>query len=121
MWVYRQITGALVDPSGNVLAHGYSGRDTGKNNPAMQYVKAVGPIPVGEYFIGPPYDSPNVGPYTLSLEAVIGTDTRGRGDFKIHGDSRRAPGTASHGCLIFGPKVRQAIWKSGDRRLKVVE
>lgn len=118
-WIYRQRSGALIEPNGTVIAHGYSGFGEGKNNPEMQYVKSVGPVPVGSYKIGPPYNSPKVGPYALILDSLPGTDTRGRGDFRIHGDN--ATNTASHGCLIFPRNIREAIWKSKDRTLTVVE
>lgn len=40
--------------------------------------------------------------------------------FRIHGDSIRAPGTASHGCIILPRAIRDRIWASGDRALQVV-
>jgi hypothetical protein len=49
-----------------------------------------------------------------------GTETFGRGEFRIHGDSIAHPGTASHGCIILPRAVRDAIWRSGDRALEVV-
>ena len=49
-YTYSQSSGQLKF-YGEVLGTGYSGRDKGKNNPAMQHVKNVGPVPVGEYEI----------------------------------------------------------------------
>ena len=66
-------------------------------------------------------DSPNTGPFTILLEPAPGTDTLGRSAFRIHGDSVRAPGTASHGCIILPRAIRDHIWRSGDRDLEVVE
>src|SRR5262249_6246005 len=43
-----------LSQAGKVLARGYSGFERGKNNPAMQGVKDVGPIPIGRYTIGAP-------------------------------------------------------------------
>lgn len=120
MWTYDQSTGAL-SRAGKIVAHGYSGADLGKNNPAMQAAKGIGPLPRGRWMIvGTPYTSGNTGPYTMALRAETGTDTCGRGDFRIHGDSIAHPGTASHGCIILPRAVRGAIWASGDRDLEVV-
>jgi hypothetical protein len=49
-----------------------------------------------------------------------GTETFGRSEFRIHGDSIAHPGMASHGCIILPRAVRDAIWRSGDRALEVV-
>lgn len=125
-WRYSQSTGVL-SRNGAFVSNGYSGNGRGKNNPSMQAAKAVGPIPRGMWkIVGPPYDSQNVGPYAIKVFAADGTldDTHagtGRGAFRIHGDSVRNPGTASHGCIILPRAIRQAVWVSGDRDLEVVE
>lgn len=49
---YRQSTGELLDANGVVIGVGYSGSPAGKNNPAMQNVVDVGPIPQGTYHVG---------------------------------------------------------------------
>jgi hypothetical protein len=126
MWRWDQSAGEL-SRDGKFVSRGYSGHGRGKNNPALQGVVGVGPIPAGRWRIGAPYDSDRVGRYALRLEAVDakpGDDVEertGRGAFRIHGDSVSAPGTASHGCIILPRAVREAIWKSGDRDLEVVE
>src|SRR5689334_15812598 len=97
-WTYIQRTGELVH-DGMVHCTGYSGHGEGKNNPAMQAVRDVGPIPCGRWSIeGPPIDTAVHGPFVLHLEPEPGTDTFGRSGFLIHGDSREHPGEASHGC-----------------------
>lgn len=118
-WTYEQITGRLFH-NNELVGTGYSGHDPHKNDPDAQYVKGIGPIPVGKYFIGPMHDSPNVGPDMMSLDAMAGTDTHGRGDFKMHGDSIKTPGTASHGCIIMAHPIRLQVAKSGDTSLEVV-
>lgn len=118
MWRYEQSNGTLSQ-NGQFVDHGYSGFGEHKNNPASQYLKALGPIPVGFYHIGPLYYSPNVGPNAMALEALPGTDTKGRGDFKIHGDSRIHPGAASHGCIILQLSTRKLIAASEDKTLEV--
>ncbi len=45
----------------------------------------------------------------------------GRTSFQIHGDSINAPGEASSGCIIMPRMVRERIWRSNDRLLKVVK
>lgn len=102
-----------------LVAVGYSGFGDWKNNPEAQKMKGLGPIPCGQYHIGAAYDSPNTGPMTLPLEALPGTDTFGRGDFKIHGDSRIHPGAASHGCIILPRNVREWVNKGEQKTLEV--
>jgi hypothetical protein len=119
-WTYSQKSGEL-DQNGNRVATGYSGAGTGKNNPEMQHVHNVGPIPQGDWTItGPPVDTKTHGPYVLKLAPTIETETFGRSGFLMHGDSREHPGTASEGCIIVPRAVREEVWKSGDRDLKVV-
>lgn len=120
MWTYQQSTGAL-SRAGKTIAHGYSGLDLGKNNPAMQAARGIGPIPAGRWIIaGAPYHSASTGPYTLALQPAPGTDALGRSAFRIHGDSIAHPGEASHGCIILPRNVREQIWASGDREIEVV-
>lgn len=125
MWRWDQSAGELTR-DGRLISRGYSGNGRGKNNPAMQAAVGVGPIPAGRWKIVERYDSANVGAYALKVFAVDAQpndDTHqptGRGAFRIHGDSIRAPGTASHGCIILPRAIRELIWKSGDRDLEVV-
>jgi hypothetical protein len=120
MWSYAQKTGELTR-DGQSVADGYSGCDNGKNNPDMQAIRDVGPIPQGEWTIeGPPSNSPEHGPYVLRLEPASGTDTFGRGGFLMHGDSKEHPGCASKGCVIMPRLIREQVWNSGDTELEVV-
>jgi hypothetical protein len=121
MWTYAQKTGALRQPNGKVVAKGYSGFDNGKNNPAMQAIHDVGPIPQGEWTItGPPFNTPEHGPFVLRLLPSTTTNTFERSGFLMHGDSIHAPGTASRGCIIMPRTVREQVWNSGDTELEVV-
>lgn len=117
-WRWDQSAGALTR-DGEMISHGYSGHGRGKNNPSMQAAVGIGPIPAGRWKITERYNSQNVGPYALKLEPV-GHGALGRSAFRIHGDSVRAPGTASHGCIILPRVIREKIWTSGDRDLEVV-
>jgi hypothetical protein len=118
-WKYIQSNGNLIF-GGKVVATGYSGFDAGKNNPAMQSVANVGPIPTGKYSIGLPYDSEAHGPVVMRLTPEDGTDTYGRGGFLIHGDSLQHTGSASHGCIILPRPTRMEIAASEDRELEVI-
>lgn len=66
-WRYAQKTGELQQDEQHV-ATGYSGAGEGKNNPGMQSVRNVGPIPQGDWVIvGPPVNTPEHGPCVLRL------------------------------------------------------
>src|SRR5579883_1483500 len=100
-WTYSQKSG-LLSQDDREVAHGYSGASDGKNNPEMQDVHNVGPIPQGDWTItGPPVDTKTHGPYVLKLTPAIETETFGRSGFLMHGDSKEHPGTASQGCIIM--------------------
>lgn len=118
-WIWDQ-SARTLSRDGAVVARGYSGRGAAKNDPMTEHVRATGPIPRGQWRIGPPRTSRRTGPYVLSLTPV-GHAARGRTAFQIHGDSARAPGTASSGCIILSRAVRERIWTSGDHELEVVE
>lgn len=126
MWSYRQSTGGLYRGA-DYHGKGYSGRDWGKNNPAAEAVPGIGPIPAGKWRMVDIYDSTRVGPRAIVLHAMDGHDDdfedftgQRRGAFRIHGDSVRLPGTASHGCIILPRAIRLEMWQSGDHILEVV-
>mgnify|MGYP001594520017 FL=1 len=120
MWVYEQSSGSFFS-DGKLIGSGYSGTGEGKNNPKGQKLKAVGPIPCGYYTIGTPYDTKTHGPLVIPLLPDAANEMFGRSAFLIHGDSIKAPGTASHGYIIQGRKVRESVITSNDKRLKVVD
>ncbi len=119
MWRYEQSTGNL-SRDGIFFTRGYSGFESGKNNPAMQTVHDVGPIPVGRWILGAIMDSPSHGPRCIRLSPAEGTNTWGRDGFLIHGDSLARPGKASHGCIIIGRVQREQMWGTKDHILEVV-
>jgi hypothetical protein len=120
MWIWIIKTGELVR-DGKVIGVGYSGGNKGKNpegknNPAMQHVHDIGPLPCGEYEVhGPPFDDPRLGKYVMRLIPRPGTNTFGRSGFCFHGDNKTNPGCASEGCPIQSRAVREQVWESGDR------
>lgn len=115
MFEFNSKTGHLTE-GGAPVAGGdqcYSGTGKGRNNPDMEYVANVGPIPHGSYNIGPAYDDPHLGPCVMHLDPLPGTNTHGRSAFRIHGNN--AQNDASHGCIIAGPALRRHIAASNDR------
>jgi hypothetical protein len=128
MWTYAQRTGELWH-DGVLVARGYAGFDDGdglaepgegKNDPAAQDQRNVGPLPVGRYTIGAPMMHPTAGAYTMRLEPHAGNDMHGRAGFLIHGDRADVPGAASHGCIVVSRAVRTVIAESLDYELAVV-
>jgi hypothetical protein len=115
-WIYSQSSGQLTR-NGQRIAAGYSGAGVGRNNPAEQAVRNVGPIPQGRYSIGPEFDAPVQGPCTMRLTPE-GHDALGRDGFLIHGDN--AAHDASTGCIILPPQARRQIAASDDRVIQVV-
>lgn len=119
-WTYSQQTGELQQ-DGKHVARGYSGAGEGKNNPALDHLSNVGPIPRGNWTVaGPPFDTRDHGPYVLRLDPDPETETHGRSGFLIHGDSKTHPGNVSQGCIILPRAIREQVWLSGDRKLEVV-
>ena len=119
-WSYAQETGALSH-NGTYVATGYSGNTFGLNNPEEQDRVGVGPVPRGDYTIGPrhrPID--HLGPNALPLYPASTNDMGGRSGFFIHGDNSKMNHSASDGCIILGPAFRKAIIDSKDTALVVV-
>ena len=122
-WEYSQSTGQMTyvdNQSGATtpVGSGYAGNGTGFNNPNMQNVPFVGPIPQGNYDIGGATISK--GPLTLPLTPQQGTNTFGRDAFRIHGENPSRPQNSSEGCIVIDPNIRNQINNSPDRELRVV-
>lgn len=114
-WSWDQSEGALY-LDGRIVARGYSGRGEGRNNPAMEAVKSLGPIPAGRWRIGQPRDSARTGPHIMDL-TPIDHAAHGRSAFQIHGDN--AAGDASSGCIVLPRAWREIIADSGLKTLEV--
>jgi len=119
MWTYVQIDGELMH-EGQHVGFGYAGRGEGKNNPVMQSVKGIGPLPVGVYRAEPPAHHPTVGRYAIHLIPDPANRMYGRSSFFMHGDSSEHPGLASHGCIVLSRPMREHFWNSGDHQIRVV-
>lgn len=122
MWIFKQSTGELFksgDPK--PIAVGYSGHEQGKNNPVLQTVRDLGPIPEGFWtFAALIEDGGRLGKNILHIIAKVGTATFGRSGFFMHGENPEHPGMSSDGCLIFPMAIRLRIWESGDHDLQVI-
>lgn len=116
MWIYAQATGELRH-DGDLIGTGYSGHGEGRNNPVMQSVPNIGPIPVGAYTIGISYLDPHLGPCVMKLEPNAGNNEFGRDLFRMHGNNIH--NDASDGCIIMGPAIRATVSASLDRDLTV--
>lgn len=125
MLTYCQSTGVLTNDEGggvHPMGIGYSGNGPGLNNGEMEADHDVGPIPVGRWRIGPPLDPiDHLGPLAMPLTPEEGTDTLGRSGFFMHGDNAAMNHTASHGCIIMGHTIREAVNNGSDRDLEVVD
>lgn len=118
---YSQPTGIFTLDSQEF--HGYSGHGPGVNNPDMQAVHNVGPIPQGGYAIEPPHADEQVGPVAMRLVPDAGNEMFGRGDFLIHGPHANDHQDSSEGCIILLRSARVAIGTAvlaSDNRLTVV-
>jgi len=120
MWVWASKRGALIAESCKA-EFGYSGHGDGYNNPAMQHVRNVGPIPVGFYTIQSPADDDELGPHVLRLVPHSQNTMFGRSKFAIHGDKNGPPRQASEGCIILPRHVREMISGSHDTLLRVID
>jgi|SRR5438067_6173148 len=114
-WQYSQRTGNLYRDTVWVGA-GYSGAGWGRNNPELEEVRNLGPIPRGRYRIGAAHDTADHGPHVMALAPVL-HNAHGRTGFLIHGDN--STHTASQGCIILGPHIRSQISESADTELEV--
>lgn len=118
MITYIQSTGELLADNGGLWGIGYAGREDGRNNPAAQHKRGIGPLPTGMYTMGKEYDDPKKGPCVIPLTPNPNNNMLGRSGFLIHGDN--STHTASRGCIIMGPVVRRRIAKLEDRVLQVI-
>jgi hypothetical protein len=121
MHTYEQKTGRWFR-NGLFIWTAFSGHEEGLNNPLLQQIHAVGPIPQGCYTIGAPINHPKLGPFAMPLTPKPGTNTFGRSGFYLHGDSSADyDETASLGCIVKSPQsARVLIWLCDDHDLEVV-
>lgn len=121
-WQYEQASGRFLDPTGTLLAKGYSGQPPHVNDATAQSLHDLGPIPQGMWqAVELIPESTTHGPFVIRLEPYSETETFGRSGFMIHGDSKSQPGYASMGCIILSKDIRELFWSSQDHDLQVVQ
>lgn len=124
MFTFSQTLGRMLDQDENYVGTGWSGNGLGTDNPEMEMVPNVGPLPKGKYTIGPSYHHPKLGPCTMDLLPDPANNMYGREDFRIHGaasgDTFINPGFSSEGCIVLPPGPRSTISASSDKILQVV-
>jgi hypothetical protein len=121
MWTYSQSTGNLLAPDGTLAGQGYSGNGSSLDNPAAQGIIGHGPIPQGQWTIGPFETYPHLGEIVAPLEPCPGNTMDGReGGFFIHGDNQLMNHSASDGCIVLARPLRELIASSGDTSLTVM-
>lgn len=124
-WTFESSTGRMFTPEGKLVAIGYAGGDLGTrpdaiNNPALQNVHNVGPLPEGMYTFGPWISNhPRLGKDVFSLIPDPSNNMFGRGDFYVHGDTL-LPRHASEGCIVMPNAVRVAMYDSPCHHLQVI-
>ncbi len=119
--LYAQRTGALYQ-DGVLLAMCYAGHGDGLNNPAMQAVHSIGPLPVGWYTTGAAHEGTHLGPHAIPLDPDPNNQMFGRAGFYIHADNAKQDHSASEGCIVVSsPAARLKIAALPGTRLQVVE
>ena len=110
---YDQVTGHISKDDGEVIATGWAGNGEGKNNPALQAERNVGPLPQGLYQVGEwEYEHNGLGHDVVALLQVEG-ETFDRSGFFIHGPSVNLEhyGQESKGCIVV-PRDGRLVVKS---------
>jgi hypothetical protein len=114
MIFYSQSLGIFTLPDNTQLSGCYSGGGpTGsgsfRNNPVAQQFRDLGTLPQGQYTISPAHGVPGKGPCVMALTPAPTNNMFGRSGFLIHGDNAARNFTASDGCIVAPPEVRQQI------------
>jgi hypothetical protein len=144
MLKYEQPTGTLFDPTGKVIAVGYSGNGLGLNNHAVEHVAKVGPLPAGDTagsgkwlmtdFSGTAHYE-DKGPAVIHLTPL--PDDAGSIEWAaryldgvkenpldegmlVHGDNAQLNFSASEGCMIMKLSARLRMWAEEDKTVQVV-
>ncbi len=132
-WLYQQSTGNIYLTGNNPSAttyegNAYSGKGQGLDNPSLDIVPGskgspnAGPLPSGDYTIGTQQLNTTGGgvklPGSMRLTPDPSNWMYGRGGFLIHGDNSKHNHSASEGCIIANPDLRNKIGSMG-RTLQV--
>lgn len=119
---FEQSSGAIRDEDGMLIGKGWAGHGDGKNNPAMQSVHDIGPLPQGLYDVGAWEEiHPGLGPWVAHLAQVEG-ETFGRSAFFIHGPAVDPAkyGQESKGCIVVPRQIRLLIKGMNPDQIRVI-
>ena len=122
-YTFEITTGNLYDEKMVLVSSGYAGGNQGKDpegkdNPADEGIKDVGPLPEGMYTKGQLIPQSKLGKDAIQLIPDPSNDMKGRGGFFMHGDTT-PPGNASEGCIIQ-PHAGRMQWYLSGLPLQVV-
>jgi hypothetical protein len=121
-YVYKQTTGQLM-LNNEIIGAGYSGKGQGRNNPATENQKNVGPIPAGSYKImGKRVDGQTGATIVDTLPSGHNAAGRWPGTerFAIRGDTN-PPGMGPAGDIVVPRQVLDKIDPNGFPDLKVIQ
>ena len=128
-WTFEIKSGALINEYGTLIDHCLSGYGENANDSTKTNVSHLGPLPCGLYTIEPERnDVGHLGPVVMNLTPYPSNEMFGRSLFRIHGYSKDDPKTqtdesllSSHGCICAKRETRQAVSKSPNRVLQVID
>jgi len=119
---YKQSTGEVRDEQGAFVALGWAGNTAGKNEPTMEHVRCIGPLPAGLYQVGPwEAQHPGLGPWVARLTQIEG-ETFGRDAFYFHGPSMDPAhyGQESKGCIVLPRVGRDRVRALAPDQVRVI-
>src|ERR1017187_3142261 len=121
MWEYQQTAHTILRPDGSVLTNqSYSGHGAGLNNPAMQNIPNVGPIPQGPYTLSPFFTHPLLGKLVARFMPKPGNTECGRSGCDLHGDNQYLNPRGMGGGGVVGEPYRLEISQSADTDWMVI-
>lgn len=112
----------MIDPDGlTVVGIGYAGHGWGRNNPRMEKVHGIGPLPAGDYTIGPlEMQHAALGLNVCALMPDPANTMYNRSGFFLHGRKSPTDLDASEGCIVLDHTSRMRVATSADRKLRVI-
>ena len=105
---WSQSRGSMTTDDGRLIAVGFAGNHDGRNNPDMQSVHDVGPLPQGVYRVGAWGPHAELGQLSAPLTQIAG-ETYGRSGFYIHGPGGADPSQCSKGCVVIEHSQRLVV------------
>lgn len=120
---YEQSTGRFLLTGclgTRLIARGYAGAKGGRNNPALEHLQAIGPIPKGSYSARIVQHARFAHP-AIYLDPAPSNHMFGRSGFFIHGDNAKGDGSASTGCIILGRGHRLEVARLIEQGVRILD